>query len=411
MLRWTEPSIGDGIVNIVLSMNEQVKALHKMDVDLTTYSHIKPTLKSMDEIFLKLDEVDKGIKDVAGHPGEYMREMALAMRYYSRFLQGDIIPYDEMIMKIHQLPCDLISEVKSNLLKDKLERQLSDFNYKGSLKEKADKWLSDTRIPAESVIKVADSLIKKAKVGTLQRVTELPEGDGIDSINPISGVFWSGLSVYVGNYRGKLTFNIERPWSEPTFAQVLTHEAYPGHQTFYCRWDYLYKQGKLPLEASYYYINSPTNALFEGAPETALHFLGWDAEDESSPELPTEAKSRYAAARNFLDIQRIAQTNACYLLNIHHAEKEEVIDYMMKVGLFNRLEAENTYRYFTHPVQKYYYPTYYHGRWIVWKAYDLIPKEKRSEFFRILYDTPHTTNTFISAIKTLTGKDFGPFIG
>ena len=409
MLRWTKPSIGEGIVDVVLSTNEQVRKLHNMDVDLTTYSHIKPTLKSFDEIGSKLDMIDNGIRDIQGHPGQYMREMVKAMRYYARFLQGDTISYTEMIDAIQQLPCDLIPEEKGQELKEKLDSQLSDFGYKGTLKEKADRWLADTRIPPDQITKVAENFIKLGKIGTLQRIVDLPQGDGIDSINPIQNVFWSGLSVYTGNFRGNLTFNIERPWSEPTFAQVLTHEAYPGHQTFYCRWDYLYQQGLLPIEASYYYINSPTNALFEGAPETALHFLGWDNEEEESPEMPLEAKKRYRAARNFLDIQRIAQTNACYLVNVHGMSKDDVLQYMMRVGLFNQLEAENTYKYFTHPTQKYYYPTYYHGRWIVWKAYDLIPKEKRSDFFKILYDTPQTTNTFIEAIKKFTGTDFNPF--
>lgn len=408
MLRWTEPYIGDSIVNVVLSVNEQIKTKQKMEVDVTSYSHIRPSLQSPDEILKRIEEIEKAIVDLEGHPGEYLRQTVLALKYYARFLNGDSIPYAEMLKYIQQLPCGLISQKKAEGLMETLDKELADFGYKGTLKEKADAWLSESRVAAGDVPGAAVEMIAKAKRGTRQRIIWLPPEDGIDWVKPINGVFWSGMSVYTGAGRGNITFNIDRPWSWPTFASVLTHEAYPGHQTFYSRWDCLYKRQRLPLEASYYLINSPTNALFEGAPETGLHFLGWDDENADTPEMPAENKRSYKAGRCFLDIQRIAQTNACYMVNVHGAEKGDAVGYMMKEGLFNELEAVNSYRYFTHEVQRYYYPSYYHGRWIVGQAYDLTPPENRREFINILYDTPQTTNTFIGAIQDLNGVAFDP---
>ncbi|MHB1654555.1 MAG: hypothetical protein ACYCVD_19095 [Desulfitobacteriaceae bacterium] len=408
MLRWTEEPLGEAIVDAVLSLNNLVEKRYGQEVATASYSHVGPTLKTIDQIAEKLGEIDKGIADLGGHPGDYLRAMTKAFRYFARSLQGDDVPYPELLNGIQELPADLIPEEKGNLWREEVIRQLTDLGYKGTTQEKITRWLEDTRIPPELVTTVSERFIKLSKEGTLRRVTELPPGDGIDSVNSIRGVFWSGYSKYQGNFRGKITFNIDRPWTEPILAHVMTHEGYSGHQAFYCLWDYLYQQGKLPLEASYYLINSPTNALFEGGPEVSLHFLGWDSEDVEG--ISPEQRVQYKIAKKFQDLQRIAMTNACYQVNLGLVNKEEALEYMKRVGYVNGIEAENAYRFFTDPIQRTYYPVYYHGRWIVGKSYDLVEIQKRSDYFKILYHTPHTTRTFIKAIRQLTGSDFDPFV-
>lgn len=408
-LRWTSEPVGEAIVDIVLSLNEQTQKMYSQEVATASYSDIKPTLNSLQEISRKIEEVDHELKGLEGHPGRYLRSMANAYRYFCRSLQGDDLPYSEYIANIQELPVAQIGPETISRQKELVEQGLADFGYKGTLKEKAEKWLEETLIPPEKVVEVAESMKEKSKAGTLERIIGLPEEDGIDSIKPITGVFWSGYSKYTGNYRGNLTFNIDRPWTEPVLAQIMTHEGYPGHQAFYCRWDYLYKQGKLPIEASYYLINSPTNALFEGGPESALHFLGWDRDEEETEGIMSLQKQHYKLARDWIDMQRMAMTNACCAFNNGEMNKEEAIHYMMDTGLMSAIEAKNCHRFFSDPIQKTYYPSYYYGRWMVGKAYDAVAKEKRADFFKILYDTPHTTNTFIDAVSGLTGTQFQPF--
>ncbi len=409
VLRWTDTSIGENIVDIVLSIDEQTQKLYGQKVALASYSHVRSTLKDFHQIEKKLDEVDQVICNLQGHPGEYLRKMTNGFRYFVHSLQGEHIPYEKLIREIQELPIELIQEEKIRKLQEKIEAQLTKLGYSGGCQDKINKWLEDTLLPVDKVIEIAKHYVDLGKEATLKRIIDLPAEDGIDSINPINGVFWSGYSKYVGDYRGTLTFNIDKSWRKPIFAQVLAHEAYPGHQTFYCRWDFLYQQGKLPIEASYYLVNSPTNALFEGGPETALHFLGWDSENEEDEKISSQDKKQFALARDYLDMQRIAQTNACYLVNLEKMNKDQAVEYMIRVGLMNRLDAENSYRFFTDPIQRTYYPSYYYGRQMVWKAYDLVPKEKRQEYFKILYDTPHTTSTFIDAIRSLTMTAFDPF--
>ncbi|MCM3764663.1 hypothetical protein [Neobacillus niacini] len=409
VLRWTEEPIGEKFVDIVVSINEQTQKLYGQETATASYSGISPSLNTFDEIGRALDEVNTAVQFKEGHEGEYLRAMVNAFRYFARSLQGDRIPYDELIANIQELPATLISDIQIDYAKELVEKGLTDLGYKGTLKDKAAAWRSDTIIAPDAVTTVAENFRERSKLGTLKRVIGLPEEDGIDWIKSIRGVFWSGYSKYTGNFRGNLTFNIDRPWTEPILAQIMTHEGYPGHQAFYCRWDYLYQQGKLPLEASYYLICSPTNALFEGGPETALSFLGWDDINEDTPGVSIEQKQQYLLARNYLDYQRMFMTNACYLYNLGEVSKDEAIDYMVNRGGITEIEANNCFRFFSDPVQKTYYPCYYHGRWMVGNSYKETPKEKRAKYFSILYDTPHTTNTFIKAISQLNDKPFDAF--
>ena len=198
----------------------------------------------------------------------------------------------------------------------------------------------------------------------------------------------------------------------PTFACILTHEGYPGHHTYYTLWDYLYREGKLPMEAAYVLINSPINCLFEGAPEVAIHFLGWDDPREDTPEITAQEKEEIMVAKDIMDLQRMYQTNANYYYNAEGWSKEKVIEYMLSTGWYSEIEANNTFRYFSNRYKAIYYPCYYYGRWIIQAGYEAFPKERREEYFHIIYDIPQTNSTLIKAVREATGKsDFDPFQG
>jgi len=409
MLSWMEPELGASVVDIVVSLDAYVKQHRGQEVATASYSDVRPSLKTLTAIVDRIDALAPEVEKLQGHPRAYLWAMLGAFKYFARDLGGEEIPYTELIAGIQEIDFAPIATSKSEILANRVSEQLGALGYGGALPAQIDAWLDATRIPADQVVKVADKFLARSKVGTLARVIGLPEEDGIDSVNEIRGVFWSGYSKYQGGYRGKLTFNIDRPWYESVFAQILTHEGYPGHQAFYCRWDYLFQNGKLPIEAAYYLINSPTNALFEGGPETALHFLGWDAENEDTPDVSAAEKQQFVLARDYLDMQRIATTNACYYVNTGQMGRAEAIAYMAKTGYVKELEAGLAYRFFTDSIQRLYYPSYYYGRWMIGRAYDSVPVAARKTFFQILYDTPHTTRTFINAVSDLIERPFDPF--
>lgn len=408
-MRYCKEGIGEKIVDIVGSISEINAARYDEATMLANYGHIPPTLKTPEEIVAAAREVKKEIADLPGREGLYLRGMLDAFEEYARILAGEDISYIDAIEVMQQVRLRPVPREKYEALSAKTGERLEELGYTGTVGQKVRAYLADTALQADKVTEYANSLLALAKAKCEERVVVMAGGDGINKIGSVRGVFWSGNSRYIDDFRGELTFNIDRPWSVPTFANVLCHEGYPGHQAFYSHWDDLYRQGRLPLEAAYYSTaGNPADPMFEGSPETALHFLGWDDFDEDTPEITDEQKKTFILGRDILDLQRFLQMQACYMYHVEGASMEEAVAYMLKDGIFSRIEAENTCRFFTHPVQRYYYPCYYYGYRLVSGCYREVPKEKRQEFFRILYDRPHTNETLIREVSELIGKEIDP---
>ena len=409
MLRYTSEGVGEKILQVVGAISEITTRDYDDPTMLANYSLQKIEPMTPEQIVSLSREVKAEVKDIPGREGLYMNGMIDAFEMFARILAGEKIAYKDAIRVMQQVELRPVPQDSFERLRDAADKSLTDMGFAGTVGEKARAWLTQTALPGEEVSSYSRALIDQAKISTEKLVVKMAPGDGIDAVKTVRGVFWSGNSKYLGNYRGQLTFNIDRPWSVPTFANILCHEAYPGHQAFYSHWDDLYLQGMLPLEGSFYSTaGNPANPMFEGSPECGLHFLGWDDFRMDTPEISDEQKKIYAAGRDVLDLQRMYQQQACYLYHVEGAPREDVIEYMMKDGMFKQVEAENTIRFATHPVQQYYYPSYYYGHWLVYELYEAMPVEKRDAFFRLLYDRPHTNETLILEASQLAGKALDP---
>ncbi|WP_186567234.1 hypothetical protein [Lawsonibacter celer] len=409
---WTDPETARTIVDIAASLSKLADGMSSDEPMTANYSHTQPTLNSLEEVLAAVEQVQAKITDLPGHPGDYLRAMLKSFGTLARYMGDENYNYKDAVRDILEVELKEIPQENFDRLAQRIDAKLTEWGYTGTPYEKIAKWQDDKRIPADQVIATAERFLDKSRIYASKRVRKLPEGEGIDSVNPIQGVYWSGLSEYIGDYQGRLTFNIDRPWNVPTFACILTHEGYPGHHTYYTLWDYLYREGKLPMEAAYVLINSPINCLFEGAPEVAIHFLGWDDPREDTPEITAQEKEEIMVAKDIMDLQRMYQTNANYYYNAEGWSKEKVIEYMLSTGWYSEIEANNTFRYFSNRYKAIYYPCYYYGRWIIQAGYEAFPKERREEYFHIIYDIPQTNSTLIKAVREATGKsDFDPFQG
>ncbi|MFI3213945.1 MAG: hypothetical protein R3Y24_11430 [Eubacteriales bacterium] len=410
IMRLTKKGTGELIVNIVGSIGKiNIERFHDSTM-LANYGNIEATLSTPKEILVAIETVKEEVEELKGRDGLYVRGMIAAHELYTHILNGEKVSYKKACKVMQQVELKPVPQEQYNKVVRRINKKLEEMGYVGSVGDKVTKWLADTAIPADQVIATSDSLLHNSKKATLDKIISLPKEDGIDAVYPIQGVHWSGSSRYLGGFRGDLTFNVECPWSTPTFASIMCHEGYPGHQAFYCHWDDLFQQGKLPLEAAYYSTTgNPATAMFEGAPEMGLHFLGWDDLEEDTPEVTEEEKKLFALGRDVLDLRRMIQMQACYMYHVDDVMEVDVVKYILNSQLFTEVEARNTIRFFTHPVQRYYYPAYYYGRWMIGKAYDKIPKGKRTEFFHFLYDLPHTNETFCKGIEEMIGQEFKPF--
>ncbi len=410
MMRYAKEGVGEAIVNVIGSISELNDKLYQSPTILANYGNIKATLKTTAEVLDTIRQIKNETADIQGRNGDYIRGMMASYEMHAHVLDGEKIPYVDACKVMQQVDIKPIPQSQYDKLSEEIGKDLGKLGYKGDTAAKVNSWLNETKINPDDVVDTIYKCVGKSKESTLKKVITLPEGDEIVEAASIRNVFWSGRSQYLGNFKGDLTFNIDRPWSVPTFTNILCHEGYPGHQTFYCHWDDLFLQGKLPLEAAHYSTTgNPATCMFEGGPEVGLHFLGWDDYDEETPEITDEEKETFRIGRNVLDLQRMLQTQGSYLHNVEGEDEESVVKYMMSTGIFSEIESRNSFAYYSHTLKKYYYPSYYYGKWMIYEAYELVPKSRRDEFFKFLYDIPHTNQTFIDGISQMFNTAFQPF--
>ena len=410
MMRWLPAEDGDRFQDAVSSLNTLSQKVYGCDLVLADYRGKAGTLTTPEQLWDAFSATEQAVDQLPdGHAKAYLKGMVPAFQMILRVMQGDQVPYGQQIWSMQQVVSKVITTQQMERLSQQLDRELYELGYhQTATAEKVMAFLAEHTLPAEEVVPTTKAFLGNCQAACKARVLELPEGDGIHQIRGVRNVIYSGNSAYLGGFQGTLSFNIDRPWSLPTFANVLCHEGYPGHHAFYCRWDVLFQRGELPLEAAYYVKNTPTNCVFEGTPENALHFLGWDDLEDPADQVTDIQKRQFSAGRKILDLQRMYHQNGCHFVNVEGMAREDAIAYLMSSGLFQRSEAEAGYRFFTDATRRTYYPCYFYGRWLVYNAYRRFPKERRAEFFQLLYDRPHTNETFIAEVSELTGKPFDP---
>ena len=371
-------------VDAVLSLNRLAKERWGEEPLTANSTDVVPTLQTLDQVDDRLAEIERELPLLDTAARAYLGPVLKALRCVTRILQGDAIPYLEQVATIQEIQLAPAPPEEGEALRAELAELLGRRGYRaGDLAADVARWVEDTRLTGEALREKARQVIARSKAETLEKVVTLPPEDSTD-VAFTEGVYWSAYSRYQGDYRGIITLNADRPWTEAGVAHVMCHEGYPGHQAFYCLWDYLYRQGQWPMEAAFYFTNQPHNALFEGAPENGLHFLGWDQEEEF----------RLASVQN--QLQKVGNIGACYFVNHEGMEREEAIRYMCEVGLVPRRQAELNYRFMTNPMQRTYYPAYYYGEKIVRAAYEAVPDHRR--FFQLLYYQPQTVSTLKAAV-------------
>lgn len=402
-LVYTDPETARLYVDAVTSLSELGLPRFGRPLVLTNYTDVEPTLKSLDAVEGALDTVESVVAGTRGHPRAYMEALIRGSRTVVGILRDEDRPYRELVQGILEIDHVPVPEREAHRLRAELHEGLGVLGYEGPLERQVDAWLGETSLTGDAVIDWGKQILEDARRDTEAKVLKLPRGEGVDSFTGIRDVHYSGRSQYTGNGRGWLHFNIDKSWQRDLFVHVLCHEAYPGHQTFYALWDALYGEGRWPVEAAYYQLNNPTNAVFEGGPEVAMHFLGWDEGD-------TKEALGLRMGLAYMDLGRIAMNDACLKCNTFEMTRAEAVGLMVDHFVL-RDDAERAYEFFTDGLARTNYAQYYYGRRIVNEAYKRFEGSQtdRQRFYDLIYRTPHTTSTFVRAVADASGEAFDPF--
>jgi len=401
---YAEPATARRVVDIALSLSQLGMTRFGRPLVLANYTdQTEGTLMSLEAVEDAVAAIATAATGLVGHRRGYLDALARGFRTLVSILRDEDRPYGELVQGILEIDHQPIPGSEARRLRGELHELLGRIGYEGPLGRQVPAWLEATSLTGDAVIDFGQSILDRARSDTEKRVLKLPPGEGVDSFTGIRNVHYSGRSQYTGGFRGWLHFNVDKSWQRDLFVHVLCHEAYPGHQTFYALWDELYQQGRWPTEAAYYQLNAPTNAVFEGGPEMAMHFLGWDEGD-------SDEALRLRAAVAYMDLGRIAMNDGCLYANTGRMTRVEAVQNMVDHFVL-RDDAERAYDFFTDALARTNYAQYYYGRRIVKLGFERFAgsEAERQRFYDLLYRTPHSTRTFVDAVVEASGTPFDPF--
>ena len=408
MLYWSNEKAAKCYANLVVSLTDYAAKKEGSFAIFSNLSHQEPEMKSLEEMKEAADWLVDEFAPVEGYQGQYLRDMLTATRTFLDLLMGEQISYPEAIKRILGFEIKEVSKNRLEALETKIDADLRSYGYtEGTVAERVKKWNADNHLEGSKLVETAEKYLHMLQRETRSMI-ELPESEGWGKLDTTTGVVWGALSQYQGNYVTAVTMNLESDWKLPNFIDTISHELYPGHHTWYSKHEQLFKEDKLPLEASMIAICMADNLIFEGVPESGIRFIGIEDLGRRIDGLDPDLQRKIVVTKSIIDYVRILQVNACYKYHVGELDAEEAARYMYQDGWCAEAVARRVVRYFSHPYNGLYYPAYFYGRWIVSYAYDLFDDSNRHAFYQMAYEEPHSTGSFIRRVKELTGKDFDP---
>lgn len=214
----------------------------------------------------------------------------------------------------------------------------------------------------------------------------LPEDESI-SFAFVQNQPWMAYNWYLGGCRSRIEINTDLPLYVNELANLVAHEAYPGHHT-----ELAIKERRLAGQAgrdelSLTLINAPSCVVSEGIATCALAtvlsdeaWVAWHAEEI----FPAVGLKRADAWREHMidrALERLAGVygNAAFLLHEHGAKVETVGSYLQRYGLLGEHEARKAIEFMSGPLDRAYIFTYDSGRQLLQALF--AAKQERSYWF------------------------------
>ena len=141
MMLWTTPETGEKIVDIAASISKYAKENIGNSPMTANYSGKQPTLLTLDEIAAAIDDCTEKVKDLPGHPGDYLRAMLNSHKHLVRWLAGDkTLSYLETVKNVLEVELKPVPPENFKVLEARMEKQLDGWGYEGTIVEKLNKW-------------------------------------------------------------------------------------------------------------------------------------------------------------------------------------------------------------------------------------------------------------------------------
>ena len=312
-----------------------------------------------------------------------------ALEAQSQGLAGDPRPYTDHVARCFDFRPTRHGEAAFRAVAAQLEAVVPGA---GDVRERLDALDRATVIPADRVAPIAEWLVAAFRARS-DALFGLPRGERL-RLGLVRDQPWSGYNWYEGGLRSRVDLNLDLPIRAADLVHVMAHETYPGHHL-----EHAWKEADLVatagrLEASILLINTPECFVSEGLADAGHQFAAPpETEGELLAEVLARAGSDQSLAPVLTEVAALRRSlgavavDAALLRHADAASHEDVLAFLIDVGLMHPDRAAKRLAFIEHPLWRTYVFVYSEGaalleRWLAAAS----ATEAAARFARLLHE-------------------------
>jgi hypothetical protein len=238
---------------------------------------------------------------------------------------------------------------------------------KGSLTERISAFKKAVTVPASNLATVLALILDRLRAAT-RSLFDLPVDESVE-LEFVTGQPWSAYNAFLGRRRSRVEIGLDWPQELQALADLVAHEAYPGHHVEQTLREADWIEARGWEEARLILLNSPLTVISEGLAMRSLSIVmdeeewkTWHRERifpaAGRADLDPEAAWGFFQAQQFL---MRSLGNAAFLLFDQGASDEEVVAYLRRYRLVDEAAARRSLAFVANPLVRGYVFNYWVG--------------------------------------------------
>ena len=290
---------------------------------------------------------------LADLPDSWLRDQVSGLRTHAGVLAGERPSYPDQVEACYG--------VRPTRAGDELAAAYDDLDAllpgPGSLWQRYRDWEDSIRVPAAAIESFMATVIEEARTRTRELVG-LPDGESVELVY-VRDVPWTGYHEYLGDLRGRISINVDRPRSAIALLHLAVHESYAGHQAERCLKEDVLVRGQGLLEETIVLMPTPQSVVSEGLAEVAPELL---LDGDAGPAFETILRDHgvdldlvhHRAIERAAEPLGRVQLDAALMLHDEGLPEVEVHAYIQERGLVGAVAATDAIRFLQHPASRSY---------------------------------------------------------
>jgi hypothetical protein len=298
-----------------------------------------------------VDDADRLLDDL---PEGWLRDQVVGLRTSAGRLAGEQIEYADEVQACFGVRPVRTEEAVLAAAYDDLDALLPG---QGTLKERYRAWEESSLVPADTIEPLMAAVLEEARART-RDLLGLPDGETIE-VEFVRDTAWLGYQEYLGDLRGKISINVDRPRSVLSLLNLALHEGYPGHQAERCHKEVALVRERGLVEESIAMVTVPQAVVSEGLAELSLDLMLDGADGPSFQAVVRDHGIELDLARDRA-VQRAAEplgwlgVDGAVMLHADGVPPAEVSAYLSERALIDLDAAERWVRFLSDPASRSY---------------------------------------------------------